>query len=109
MSTLIVSNSTDFTKRPLLYIDTIEFTASATATFGGWQFGTGKISPNVLIDGSSGADQIVINCNVLGFDASGWQFSGWSSTSTVTINGTSGVDKIAGSNKDDSINGGNSS
>lgn len=113
MATLAVNSTADFTHRLLAFIDVIDFinavSTAAIATFGSWQFGAGKISPSVLIDGSAGTNAVAVNANGLPFDASGWSFVNWSGADSITVNGTSFSDILTGSSRDDTINGGTGS
>src|SRR4051812_42103140 len=107
MTTLTVSATTDFSATALNNIDIIDFTnvAAATATFLNTQFNGTAIHDDVSIDGSAGANHIVVNGGSI--DASGWTFvAGWSAPDSVTLNGINGADTMVGSAQDDTINAG---
>ena len=106
MTTLTVAATTDFSGVALANIDTIDFTTffgPATATFANTQFNGAAILNNVLIDGSTNANNIVVNGGSL--NASQWTFNGWTALDSITINGGAGADIIVGSLQGDTING----
>ena len=110
MSKLTIAASQDFSGQLLFWIDTIDFTNGAgpraIATFASDQFGGAKISSTVLIDGSSGRNEIAVNTDFRGLDASGWHFSNWATGDRVVINGSSASEAITGSVRRDIIAGG---
>lgn len=110
MSSLTVLVSTDYSGLLMSDVGSIDFVnpagSAAVATFTSFQFGGGKISTSVAIDGSAGINQIVVNCLYKDIDASAWTFTNWVAVDRLTINGTLFGDDLTGSNRNDTINGG---
>jgi Ca2+-binding RTX toxin-like protein len=101
MSTLTVTQDTDYSSGILFNIDAITFNVdagepNATATFSAGSFGSGVLN-NVLITSDAKQNIIIVDMPTTGtFSAAGWQFSNWTSPDFVAINGTSGADIITG-------------
>ena len=110
MTTLIVTETDDFTGDPLANINSIEFSTSASsiATFSAGQFGPGLISDSVAITGDANSNAIVVKlpAGSTSFSAAGWTFASWSDTGdSVTIHGEGDQDFITGSSREDIIYG----
>src|SRR5918995_2367720 len=126
MSTLIVTQTTDYRGRTVTALDGYgriafepDVDADVTAMFSSDHFANGRnffdgISDTVTIDASQmlsgNAGEMFVELAEAGsFSAAGWTFSGWSSDERVTLVGTSGSDTITGTTQSDRIDGGNGS
>ena len=105
MATLLVSTTTDFSSRFLFRIDTVDFTAAATATFSGSQFNSLQVSPALHVDGSAGVNRIVVNSTSAGFNGAGWTFTNWETGDRVFVNGSQFSETLAGTSRNDVIRG----
>jgi Ca2+-binding RTX toxin-like protein len=106
MATLTVTRSTDYSGTLLFSIDTLSFDAAATAVFAGSQFGGGGISDALRVEGSPGANRIVVNTGIGGFDGSGWSFSNWQPHDRVIVQGSGFIETLIGTARNDTISGG---
>lgn len=106
MAILTISTSQDFSSDLLFNIRTVDFIASASATFGGGQFNNVNISRSLHVDGSTGADAVIVNTDYRGFDASGWTFTAWTAADRLRIQGSDFSETLTGSAKRDIIVGG---
>jgi Ca2+-binding RTX toxin-like protein len=112
MATLTVTDDRDFRGDTLTNIDRINFSVVGftTVTFSGSQFGSGKISNTVLIDGNEGGIESIINIRVIlssagTFSAAGWTFQDWQPDDfdRIIIDGSSGNDVITGTSFADTM------
>jgi Ca2+-binding RTX toxin-like protein len=111
MTTLTVSQSTDFSDLLLFHVTLVDFVNTrepATAVFAGSQFG-GVIDRNLVVDGSAGRNEILINTDFTGLDASGWVFHNWQPGDRVTIQGSAFSERLTGSAVRDVISAGGGS
>jgi Ca2+-binding RTX toxin-like protein len=96
-----------FTIRSIEAIDFIGALGSTnTLSVSATQFGKGKISNALNIDGSAGLDTLLFNVDSgKKADLSKFRFSDWSAVDQVQINGSGQKDSIIGTKFDDVING----
>ena len=107
MATLTVTTSRDFRGDTLTNIDRINFDifSATVVTFSASQFGPGKISNTVLIDGQEDGLERIVNIQVIlssagTFSAAGWTFQDWqpppNDFDRVFIDGSNGNDVVTG-------------
>ncbi|WP_095085345.1 calcium-binding protein [Mesorhizobium sophorae] len=107
MSVLNVATTHDYVPDDLANITAINFTGPtyAGAIFSASQFGPGKISDSVAINGNDHGDEIHVRL-IAGnsFSAQAWTFSGWNPPSAaINFLGTSGADTVTGSSMVDTF------
>lgn len=110
MATLSIAATTVFSAsvfNPLittLDFDNLFFTP-ATATFVGAQFDNVHIANLLIVVGSAGINNIVIN-DASSFEAAGWTCTTWTVNDHITINGSAGADSLNGSSQNGTVQGG---
>lgn len=109
MAILTISTSRDYTGDLLFNIAIMDFTGAASAMFAGGQFNNVNIRKAPHVDGSAGANEIIVNSDFRGFDASGWTFGSWGLTDRLIIRGSDFGERLTGSARRDTITGGNGS
>ena len=109
MASLILTESHNFRGETLTSVNTLEFagTGYMYAIFDGAQFGAGKVSNSLAIDGNSQSREIDVHLAPgSSFSAAGWTFTDWNSSNTLNYVGTSSAETMIGSSQLDYFSGG---
>ena len=103
MTKLKISFTRDYSDNFLFDIDTLDFQRAASAIFAGSQFDGNQLDDHFHIDGSAGANRIVVNTSIRGLDAHGWSFSDWQSADRLVVNGSLWSERLIGTSRRDDI------
>lgn len=109
MANLILTESHDFRSEMLTSVNALEFVGTdfMFASFDGVQFGAGKVSNSLALDGNGQYREINIHLEAGGnFSAAAWTFSDWNASNTLNYVGTSGAETITGTSQLDFFSGG---
>ncbi len=107
MSTLFVSDTTDYSSMSLAGVTAVNFVntfpASATATFDISQFDGVQIDFSVTFSGSTGFNGVTIKGSQV--TLADFDFTNWSAIDRITAQGTTESDQLFGSILNDTLNG----